>query len=127
MTLTCRQRCIKQTHALKVTASADPVTREIVSLDWADAKLSLTGPDSKSVYFVAKRIDDHSNRVLHLAARTQNAIAGFNIFGKPITLEVYAIPKSHTLSSYDTDALEAAKYASTRVSIAPGETRSIQF
>lgn len=127
MTLTCKQRCIKQVHNLRVAAAPSPVTQEIISLDWADAKLSLTEPDAHSVYFVAKRIDDHSNRVLHLTAKTPNAIAGFNIFGKPITLEVYAIPKSRTLSSYDTDALEAAKYASTRISITPGETRSIQF
>ncbi len=127
MTLTCRQRCIQQVQTLRIAPSDGPVTREIVSLDWADAKLTVIAPNAKPVYFVAKRIDDHSGRIMHLAAHTQNAVAGFNIFGRPVVLDVYAIPQNHTLSSYETDALESAKYASARVSVTPGESRTVRF
>lgn len=127
MTLTCRQRCIQQVQTLRIAPSDARVTREIVSLDWADAKLTVIAPDAKPVYFVAKRIDDRSGRIMHLAAHTQNAVAGFNIFGKPVVLDVYAIPQNHTLSSYETDALESAKYASARISVTPGESRIVRF
>lgn len=127
MTLMCNQRCIKRSTTLTVSSYEANTTRDVISLDWADGALSVYEPDEQSVYFVAKRLDDRSNRVLHLASRIPNAVAGFNAFGKPIILEVYAIPKNHTLSSYDTDALESAKFASTRISISPGESRIVRF
>lgn len=127
MTLTCNRRCVKQTINFKISADAQNTTREIVSLEWADAALNLTGPSGKNLYYVARRLDDRNQRVYHLVPRTPNAINGFNTFGRPIQLEVYAIPTANTLKSYDTVALEHAKYASTRVSLSPGDTKSIEF
>ena len=127
MTLSCPRRCVPAKSTLIVKESSTPIQREIVSLDWADASLSLYGPEGRNLYFVARRLDDHTNRVFHLVARAPNAVADFNAFGKPIQLEVYAIPTSNTLKSYDINALERAKYASTRVSLSPGESRTIRF
>ena len=127
MSLTCSRRCVRQTIDFTITADNQNTTREIISLAWADAALNLTGPSDKNLYYVARRLDDRSQRVYHLVPRTPNAISGFNTFGKPIQLEVYAIPTSNTLKSYDATALELAKFASTRVSLSPGDTKSISF
>ncbi len=127
MTLSCPRRCVPAKSTLVIKDTQTPIQREIVSLDWADASLSLYGPEGRNLYFVARRLDDHTNRVFHLVARAPNAVADFNAFGKPIQLEVYAIPTSNTLKSYDINALERAKYASTRVSLSPGESRTIRF
>ena len=127
MTLSCPKRCVPAKSTFIIQESSSPIQREIVSLEWADASLSLYGPEGKNLYFVARRLDDHTNRVFHLVARAPNAIADFNAFGKPIQLEVYAIPTANTLKSYDINALERAKYASTRVSLSPGESRTIRF
>ena len=127
MTLSCPKRCVAAKSTLVVPESDKPVQQEIVSLDWADASLTLYGPEGMDLYYVARRLDDHNNRVFHLVARAPNAVTDFNAFGKPIQLEVYAIPTSHTLKSYDVNALERAKYASTRISMSPGESRTVRF
>ena len=127
MTLTCDKKCVKKTVNLKVDAKMNHTTREAISLEWADGSIVVYAQDNPNVYFVARRLDDRSQRVFHLVAHTQTAISGFNAFGKDIQLEVYAIPKSKTLKSYDTNALEQAKYASSRISIAPGEAKTLRL
>ena len=127
MTLTCPQRCLKQTIPVTIPPDTQDITRPIISLEWADASITLVEPEDQDVYFVARKLDPKPQRVIHLVAHTPNAISGFNAFGKPILLEVYAIPKNHTLNSYDQNALESAKIASTRLSIEPGESKNIRF
>ena len=127
MTLTCEKKCVKKTVNLKVDPQMNHTTREAISLDWADGSIVVYAQDNPNVYFVARRLDDRSQRVFHLVAHTQTAVSGFNAFGKDIQLEVYAIPKSKTLKSYDAEALEQAKYASSRISIAPGESKTLRL
>lgn len=127
MVLGCAKRCVQHTETITVDENSAKNQREVISLDWADATLVLSDPDGQKVFYVARRLDDRSNRVFHLVARQPNAVSGFNAFGKAIQLEVYAIPTSITLKSYDTNALEQAKYASTRVSLEPGESRTVRF
>ena len=127
MLVTCHRRCVRQTVELSIRADAPNTTREIISLDWSNASLNVSGPVDKKLYYVARRLDDRSQRVYHLVPGMPNAISGFNAFGKPIQLEVYAIPTENTLKSYDAAALEIAKYASTRVALSPGDNKVLQF
>ena len=126
MTLSCAKRCVQHTEMITVEAGKVP-RLDVVSLEWSDASLNLIEPDGTKVYFVARRLDDRQHRVFHLVPKIPNAVNGFNAFGKPVQLEVYAIPTSNTLKSFDVNALEQAKYASTRVSLEPGETRTVRF
>lgn len=127
MVLTCNKRCRNEVQTLTLDGSKGEMTRDIVSLDWADGSLTIYEPEGEKVYFVARRLDDRSNRTRHLVSRTPNVISGFNAFGRPVIFELYAIPQTHTLNSYDQNALENAKLASTRVSINPGEAKSVRF
>lgn len=127
MVLTCNKRCRNEVQTLTLDGSKSETMRDVVSLDWADGSLTIYEPEGAKVYFVARRLDDRSNRTWHLVSRTPNVISGFNAFGRPVIFELYAIPQTHTLNSYDQNALENAKLASTRVSINPGESKSVRF
>lgn len=127
MTLNCHERCVKQTQTLSIKAGETQKTFDIISLPWADAKITLTPPSDQETYFVARRLDDKNHRILHLVGRTPNSIGGFNAFGRPIQLEVYAIPKARIVTSYEASELERAKLASTRLALSPGESRSHNF
>ncbi|MCL2325292.1 MAG: serine/threonine protein kinase [Proteobacteria bacterium] len=126
LTLNCQDRCVKRVISLDVTSKLHDTTLGVISLDWADANLILVPPDGRDLYFVARRLDDRNHRIYHLLARS-NAIGGFGTFGRPIQIEIYAIPKNNVVTSYDADVLERAKFASTRVYLSPGETKTIPF
>ena len=130
VTLTCKDRCNKQTYALNVPKSSsgnDPIKLNVVSLEWADATLQVIPPKNTETYFVARRLDGSYRKIHHLIAKSPNAINGFNAFGKEIQLEIYAIPKDTVLTSYEVADLERAKLASTRISLAPGESKTLTF
>ena len=63
----------------------------------------------------------------HLLPDTQTSFNGFNAFGKPIQLDVYAIPNARQLKGYDRQTLEREKFASMRVELLPGDSRTITF
>lgn len=127
MLLNCPLRCEQRSQRIQIDANQDTQTLPLITLNWANATLQIIPPASRDCYFVARRLNERSNDITYLVARTPNAIRGFNAFGKEIQLEVYAIPKTSAIRNYDLAELERVKYLSTRVSLSPGESKTLNF
>ena len=130
MTVTCKTRCIPRKMSFEVTPNTQNTTLETVTLDWADASLTVNTSDS-NLYFVAVRLDEQgrfTKQIDYLIPSSPKSFNGFNPLGnKPIKLEVYAISKSKQLTGMTRSNLEKEKSASTRVELLPGDNRSITF
>ena len=126
-TITCKTRCQPKRMTLRIPSTSTPVLQDVITLDWADATLSINA-SRRDVYFVALRQDGKSTQVSHLLPDVQTPFGGFNPFGnRPIRIDVYEIPKAQQVKSYEPATLEQVKIASTRVELLPGDARTITF